>query len=287
MMAVQRGFIEICVSLEFDPGNCLAIVDAPGFAGVWNDGGVTRLYWREAQWDEQQLTLIKDELVRVGLDDPKRGVVVRPVPEEDWNQKWAESVAPIQIGPVRIRPSWHPSAVPTGGIELVLDPKRAFGTGHHATTHLMIECLDELIQGGEDILDVGAGSGILAMVAVRFGAQSALQVEPDPVALECAKVYAQENDFGDEIAFEQTTLAGMRTQRTFDVIVANLDRRTILDSCGEFLRFTRAPITTLLLSGILATDQAGIREVMTNAGWVYSSGRERDGWVALAFRALR
>ena len=85
------------------------------------------------------------------------------------------------------------------GIELVIDPRRAFGTGYHATTQLVVEWLEAHVRGGGVVLDVGTGSGILAMTAIRLGAASALGVDNDPVAVECAREYAVLNGFGPEL----------------------------------------------------------------------------------------
>ena len=127
---------------------------------------------------------------------------VEELSDQDWNRQWAESVRPIRIGRrIVIRPSWEPVALQAQDIEIVLDPKQAFGTGHHATTRMLLERLEDLIHGGESVLDVGTGSGILAMVALRLGAASALGVECDPVAVDCARDYARENGFGSGSKF--------------------------------------------------------------------------------------
>ena len=91
---------------------------------------------------------------------------------QDWNAQWAASVKPIRIGRrIGIRPSWTTMELPEDGIEIVLDPTQAFGTGHHATTHLLIEWLEDVSWlTGYRVLDVGTGSGILSMVALRLGA---------------------------------------------------------------------------------------------------------------------
>jgi ribosomal protein L11 methyltransferase len=132
----------------------------------------------------------------------ERDIRVEELPDQDWNQQWAQSVRPIRIGRrIVIRPSWEPVVLQAQDIEIVLDPKQAFGTGHHATTRMLLEWLEDLVHGGESVLDVGAGSGILAMAALRLVAASALGVECDPVAVDCARDYATENGFGDGLEF--------------------------------------------------------------------------------------
>ena len=128
---------------------------------------------------------------------PREIFVLRNCPIRIGIGSGLESVRPIRIGRrIVIRPSWEPVALQAQDIEIVLDPKQAFGTGHHATTRMLLEWLEDLIHGGEFVLDVGTGSGILAMVALRLGAASALGVECDPVAVDCARDYARENGFG-------------------------------------------------------------------------------------------
>ena len=101
---------------------------------------------------------------------PESDIRVEKLPDQDWNRQWAQSVRPIRIGRrIVIRPSWEPVALQAQDVEIVLDPKQAFGTGHHATTRMLLEWLEDLVHGGESVLDVGAGSGILAMVALRLG----------------------------------------------------------------------------------------------------------------------
>jgi ribosomal protein L11 methyltransferase len=167
-------------------------------------------------------------------------------------------------------------------IEIVLDPKQAFGTGHHATTRMLLEWLENLIHGGEFVLDVGAGSGILAMVALRLGAVSAFGVECDPVAVDCARDYATENGFGDNLEFRCGTLeeADRQGQLRPDLVLANLDRQTLLLLCDELAQYVSHG-ARLLLSGILLDQEQEIVEAFSKVGAVLSQRREQDGWVGL------
>ena len=205
-------------------------------------------------------------------------------PEEDWNAQWASQVKPIWIGRrILIRPSWETVEVSQDAIELVLDPKQAFGTGHHATTHLLIEWLQDCIQGEERVLDVGTGSGILAMVALRLGAKFALGIDHDSVAIDCAKEYAQANAFGDELELRTLTLKELQSD-PFHLIVANLDRRTLVDQVGQFQRIHSVG-AFLLMSGILKDDHDEIVELYKQSGWKLMDVREREGWLAVGFQS--
>jgi len=115
------------------------------------------------------LNRLQEVLAALDPDGQSREAIqVEPLRAQDWNRLWAESVKPIRVGRrLVIRPSWELAQLQAGDIEIVLDPKQAFGTGHHSTTSLLLEWLEEVIHGGESVLDVGTGSGILAMVALR------------------------------------------------------------------------------------------------------------------------
>ena len=208
---------------------------------------------------------------------------VEELPDQDWNRQWAQSVRPIRIGKrIVVRPSWEPVALQTRDIEIVLDPKQAFGTGHHATTRMLVEWLEDLVHGGESVLDVGAGSGILAMAALRLGAASAIGVECDPVAVNCARDYATENGFGGHLEFRCGTLEDVDRHGELrpDLVLANLDRQTLLLLRDELAQYVSHG-ARLLLSGILLDQEQEIVEAFSKVGALLVQRREQEGWVAL------
>ena len=167
-------------------------------------------------------------------------------------------------------------------IEIVLDPKQAFGTGHHATTRMLLEWLEDLVHGGKSVLDVGAGSGILTMAALRLVAASALGVECDPVAVDFARDYATENGFGEGLEFRcgMLEVVDLHGELRPDLVLASLDRQTLLLLCDELARYVSHG-ARLLLSGILNEQEQEIVEAFSKVGAVLSQRREQDGWVAL------
>src|SRR5205085_9042274 len=136
-----------------------------------------------------------------------------------------------------------------------------------ATTRMLLERLEDLIHGGECVLDVGTGSGILAMVALRLGAASALGVECDPVAVDCARDYARENGFGSTLEVQCGTLQDIDRQGTLrpDVVLANLDCQTLLQLCEPLAQYMSHG-ARLLLSGILLVQWEEMFEMLSKAG---------------------
>ncbi len=275
---VYQVQIPACV----DGAELSGLLSCPDFLGVWEEGGVLTSYWQGSE--EFILQKIREALALIHVDIQLSSINVQRVIAQDWNAQWAASVEPIRIGQrVGIRPSWKTMKLPENGIEIVVDPRQAFGTGHHATTYLLIEWLEELSElQGYRVLDVGTGSGILSMVAVRLGALSALGIDNDPVAIDCAKDYAVANGFTNELDL-RACLTSELVDESFDIIVANIDRKTILDITPEFSRF-RSSTTQLFLSGLLEDDTTDIVAAFKSHGWVHQALREREGWIALQFR---
>ncbi len=252
------------------------------FLGLWEEDGALTIYWQGSEGSVLQE--LHAALAKLDATIPDASIHLQLVIHQDWNAQWAASVKPIRIGRrIGIRPSWTTMEMPEDGIEIVIDPKQAFGTGHHATTRLLIEWLED-VSGlpGCRVLDVGTGSGILSMVALRLGALSVLGIDSDVVAIDCAKDYAVVNGFAKELDLRPCRTDELADQ-SFEIIVANIDRKTILEISPEFSRF-RHSSTQLFLSGLLEEDAPDIVEQFTSWGWTQKAIREREGWIALQFR---
>jgi len=280
----SEGWIDVRIRTNVDAGELLAGLADPAIQGGWEENGVVHLYWPKPQWSLETQARLNRTLLGFDPDaSTERDICIEELPDQDWNRQWAQSVRPIRIGRrIVIRPSWEPVTLQAQDIEIVLDPKQAFGTGHHATTRMLLEWLEDLIHGGEFVLDVGAGSGILAMVALRLGADSTLGVECDPVAVECAQDYAAENGLGDQLKFCCGTLKEIDRQGALrpDLVLANLDRQTLLSLCDELGRYVSHG-ARLLLSGILLDQEQEIIEAFSRVGAMLSRRREQEGWVAV------
>ena len=275
----QAGrWIEVRLPSSADAGEMLAMLDDPTVAGAWEDQKTTRLYWSRENWKPETLDQLQQAVRR--LTGHSDSVTIETLDDRDWNALWAQSVRPLKVGKrIWIRPSWECVAREPNDIEIILDPKQAFGTGHHATTRLLIERLEEIVHGGERVLDIGTGSGILAMVALRLGAASVLGLDTDPVAIQCARDYAVLNGFGPELQLRVGTCE-TEEEMPFDLILANLDRPTLLTLAGKF-RNSLADEGRLLLSGLLVDDREEIVGACRIAGGVLQHERQHEGWIAL------
>lgn len=252
----------------------------PRCRGGWQEGETLHLYWPSAVWSPDHLMRLRQTLQQLdGANEPE--IQVHALQHQDWNQLWAQSVKPLRVGKrMVVRPSWEPVTLSPGQFEIILDPKQAFGTGHHATTRMLLEWLEDIVQGGESVLDVGTGSGLLAMAALRLGAARAVGLDHDPVAIECAQGYAVLNRFGVELSLYCSELNGLSEDRSFDLVLANLDRQTLCRLASELAGCTG---TRLLVSGLLVDQREEVAAALTSAGLYPGGQRESEGWIAVEF----
>jgi len=277
---MSNDWVDVCIHAEIDAGELLGMLDDPAVQGAWEDAGTIHLYWSEEHWNGDRLAVVRSLLTRLNhAGGDQVPLSVTRLPYQDWNQQWARSVTPLRIGRLLIRPSWEPVVLHANDIEIILDPKQAFGTGHHATTRMLLEWLQDDIRGGEAVLDIGTGSGILAMAALRLGAASAVAVDDDPVAVECARDSVRENGFGTELELVCGRLNDLAGRIRPDVVLANLDRRTLLALADELVAYGMAG-ARLLCSGVLVDQEVDIVAEYSRRGLYPANRREQDGWIA-------
>jgi len=279
-----RLFKEIRLRTGIDSDDLFALLDEQGCQGASEAAGDVSLYWESGSWHAGVLEALKTVLRQLGSPEAETTIEVIDIPDQDWNAAWAASLQPIMLGGrILIRQSWNEVPAPEGGCALVLDPKRAFGTGYHATTQLIAEWLPEVVRGGERVLDLGTGSGILAMIALRLGAGYALGIDHDPEAIECAREYGAVNGFGAELELRVAGLEEMAAGR-FDLVLANIDLKILLANFGILHRWAQ-PESRLLVSGLLQEDYEEVCAALAAARWQVAGRRDRDEWMALELKA--
>lgn len=207
---------------------------------------------------DEAVSFLREQLSAAGIE---HRVDLSNVREDDWLNNWRKYFKPIPVGEkLLINPSWFTDTDPDGRAVLNIDPGLAFGTGKHETTRLCMEALERYVRGGEQVLDVGCGSGILGIAAVLLGAGSALGVDIDEMAVRTANENAALNKVGDRFS----AIAGDLTDKVsgkYDIIVANIVADAIIAlsaSVGTFMK----PDSVYIVSGIIDTRAADVRRAV-------------------------
>jgi len=201
--------------------------------------------------------------------------------EEDWSVAWRKHHRPLRVGPRSwVQPPWEDAPAAPGEARVLIDPGMAFGTGSHPTTALCLERVDELLAelAGADVLDVGTGSGVIALLAVKLGAGRVCGTDDDPVALEAARRGAELNGLAPERISWALADPDELPAPPYRIVVANILLNTLVELAPAIARKV-ARGGRLVLSGLLP-PQAGEAEAAYAAQGLVPAGRaERDGWV--------
>jgi ribosomal protein L11 methyltransferase len=201
--------------------------------------------------------------------------------EEDWDTAWRRGLGPVQATPrIIVHPSWCPVAAAPPQVSVCIDPKMAFGTGGHETTRLCLRALEELVDGRSCCLDLGTGSGILAIAAAKLGAACVLALDTDPRAVENARENLTLNGVDDgriEVLLGSLECAG---GRTFSLIVANIQRSVLVPLLAG-LANCLTPGGHLVLSGLLAPEVDACRQAVGAAGLRVVRGLAEGEWACL------
>jgi ribosomal protein L11 methyltransferase len=201
------------------------------------------------------------------------------IPDQNWNALWESSFQPVIItDKLAIRASFH-DPVPTVENEIIITPKMSFGTGHHATTYLMVKAMYDMELRGKSVLDFGTGTGILAILAKQRGAHTVLAIDNDEWSIE----NALENAVCNQVSNITIQLASAPpANQTFDVILANINRHILLQYAGELLTgLNKGGI--LLLSGILSEDRDIIVDRFSEKLGLPVTEETRNNWMAIRF----
>lgn len=237
----------------------------------------------------EELMQVRQILARLKAQNPdgKYGrleLEMKDVDEEDWSNAWKKYYHPVQVGEhLVVCPSWEAYDRKPDEVVLTLNPGMAFGTGTHDTTRLCMELLEKYITPQDTVLDVGCGSGILAITAALLGANKIIGCDIDEVAVKVAGENAALNGVQDRIAFHQGDLTS-QVEGSFQIICANIVADVIIrlsEDAGRYL----AKDGIFITSGIIDTREQDVLDALEQNGFQVIERRTSGGWVALACKA--
>jgi len=217
----------------------------------------------------------------------------REVDDEDWVRRSQQHLEPVTVGRVTLFPTPRSLSPEPSTIAIVIEPSMGFGTGHHATTRLCLEALQAIDLAGTFVLDIGTGSGVLAIAARRLGARGALGIDHDPDAIQAARANLLVNPGVDEVAFVEADLAswlaaptlGPWSQPQPDVVTANLTGAALIRA-ADWLAASVVAGGSLIVSGLLAAERDEVVAAFASAGRLEVNRElEEGGWVGVTFTA--
>ena len=240
---------------------------------------VIHIYISPEENPAEAVSYLKEQLA---LSDILFDLDTDSIQEEDWSNEWKKYYHPIRVGKkIIICPSWESCEQNEEDVKITLDPGMAFGTGTHETTRLCMQLLENYITSETRMLDVGCGSGILAITALLLGAKSAVGVDIDELAVKVAQENAERNRVSDKLDL----ICGDLTEKVegkYDVICANIVADVIIRMSHDICSFMKSG-SILLCSGIIGPREPEVMNAMSECGLKHVTTLRERGWVAAAF----
>ncbi len=238
----------------------LLIAELSGYdvCGFEQDDHHLVIYFRQDGLSDEICSRLRRILRRHGLSGEWDE---RVIPERDWNSDWERSFQPISVPPFYVRSSWaKPDSREEKSIELIIDPQMSFGTGHHESTRLALHHLGACGEKLAYVLDVGTGSGILAIAAAKMGAQSVLGIDIDPWALRNASENVVLNQVAELVEIREGTYESVE-ERGFSLILANINRTVLTRDLVSYIHLAESG-AVVILSGLQLADKSIITELL-------------------------
>jgi ribosomal protein L11 methyltransferase len=248
----------------------IALLGEMGYEGFEQEDEQLHAFIGEAAFDETALKEL--------LDAHALPYTTQQIEERNWNEEWEKNFQPVVVdGFCAIRAHFHPP-MPEVEHELIITPKMSFGTGHHATTYMMLQAMRALDWRGKRVLDFGTGTGVLAILAERLGAGSVVAIDNDDWSIENALENVAENACTRIEVLKRDQVADLEVP--FDVILANINKHVIVKQLGALVQQLRQD-GVILLSGLLQDDAEDIDTEAAKNNLSVSGRMTKGSWICL------
>lgn len=222
--------------------------------------------------------LIEDKFIN------KYDIETQTLEEKNWNEEYEKNVNVVEVtDKIVIKPSFKEYSPKINQLVITIDPKMSFGTGEHATTKLILKYLEKIINGNEFVLDVGSGTGILGIAAVKLGAKKAICIDNDEWCYLNGNENVKMNDLIEKVDVRLCEIKNV-TENNFDLIVANINKPILINIADE-LKIKLKNNGTLILSGLLNIDENDIVSLYESKGFILENKSNLDEWIALVLKA--
>lgn len=224
--------------------------------------------------DRASAEAARDEVVE---SHPKARIALDEQPQQDWSNEWKSLIKSVNVGRLWVGPPWDVANAPQGKVRIVIEPKMAFGTGDHPTTSLCLAAVDDFMatRPGASVLDVGTGTGVLAIAAKKLGAGAVVGTDNDPTSVELAQENCADNATPDlDISGRELT----QVPGTFDLVLANILANTLIELAPLIVAKAK---DRLVLAGVLAHQRVDVEAAYQKLGCTVLAGAQQGEWVRI------
>ena len=277
---------EVSISVPFEYVEPISyLFDRYGYGLSMEDDGPEHIKLRTYLPSDarQRFSHIEVGVNLASILEPLGELTVTPLDNDaDWQNAWKEHFTLLRIGKrLVIKPSWIEYEAADGEVLVELDPGLAFGTGYHPTTHTCLEVMEETVTPGIEVLDLGCGSGILTIAAIKLGAGRVVALDIDPQAVQASRQNFRRTRIKEQVQLDQGSLPNrLAPPGSFDMVFANISARGIRERASDILP-TLKPAGLLIASGIIDEQYPETEQALKAAGYGEIEVRPREDWVTL------
>lgn len=283
---MTKVYQEITIkTFPFNPEILTGIVMLFDFLGIEERENELTCYFNNfSENDLKTLNQLLNNLKKESLIE-RFEIYQSTIEQKNWNEEWEKSIQPIKVGNrIVIKPSFRDYEKKDGEIVITIDPKMSFGTGYHQSTRIMIRLIERYIHNGFKVLDVGTGTGILSIVALKLGASKVYACDIDENVQENFYENLALNGISENCFFTAGSIKEIK-EKDFDLVLANIQRNILIDIAGDIAERTKKG-GLVILAGLLVDDQDEICTIYKSFNLKFIETEIEDEWIGIVFQLL-